>query len=185
MPAWLYFINDARTNWGLGRKVYAISNGVWGSFLALTIAIGTGVIAPDVSSAYTTIIPVLGLAAFAIGSSIFVATFVGFATQPWATTFKYHVKTRVLPSIIMGVGVIIIGFFTNPQSIPGANPVLVLFYVALLAFRDMAIAAWVARTQPLPEVTFSQRLAGQGSWKLGTYILFVLFGAIAGIIYAT
>jgi hypothetical protein len=185
MPAWLYFINNSRTNWVLGRKSYAIANGLWGSLLAIAIAIGTGVIAPDIRSAYTTTIPVLGIAAFDVGSSIFVATFVGFGSQPWVTTFDYHARTRIAPSMIMGFGVIALGYLINPQNISGAHPVLVLLYVASLALRDMWIATWVARTQPVSNVEFSQRLTGQGSWKLGTYIMCVLLGAVAGIIFAT
>jgi hypothetical protein len=181
VPAWLYFSNNARTNWFLGRTSYAIANALWGTLVALVLAVASGVV--PATSYLALVFPVAGFIAFDLGSALLGATLIGFSDQNWTKAFAYYLKTRVLPATILGLTVISLGIVAEDKGIPGANVVMVIIYVAAIAFRDIGVSLWVTFTHDRPiDTTIMGRLIGQGSWMLGSTILAILFCATLAII---
>ncbi len=178
VPASLYFVNDARTNWEMRRKYFAVAVAIWGLAVALALSVGAGTFRLDDPNLLTLVIPIVGFIAYAIGNAILNTSIIGFPDQSWLRTFFFYFKTRVATNVIIGAVVLILAVIAKRHGLEGANVFFLILYVTLVALRDILVSAWVTLSQPrLKDLTAMERMTSLGSWKLGTTVLVIVAAA--------
>jgi uncharacterized membrane protein YhaH (DUF805 family) len=177
VPAWLYFINDARIAFKRQQNHYGVFLIVFGGLLALLLSLASE--DPNQSLA----IFVTGFVVYETISSLYSSATISYQNNKRRQTFFYYFKTRVLSNIALGLFVLMLDLrFAN--SVPHLTSILFILYVFMLGLRDIAISVYIALAHPrqYEGQTALARLAALATWKLGYTIVGVIAGAVAAIL---
>lgn len=182
VPASLYLTRIAQVSRQIGRKRVAVAYAGWGITVALALSLASGTISLDDPHLRTLMFPVLGIAIYEIGASFLAAVMIGFEQDPWWRVFLFHLRMRVMTTIILGAAVVVCALWATVGAPSGFTTLFIVAFVALISLRDIGISIWVAIFYPRP-TGYSRRdkLSSQANFWIGCTTLSIIAAAIAVI----
>jgi hypothetical protein len=173
----IYFAADLRGSY-IPRNLpwqATVSAAIFGLLVSLIFSVAGGYLGETKNPIWAILMPILGLSVYELLKAPFSASFVPIPSYSWLGTFSYY-------SLIYGVGDLILGaistllYLTSPwSSEPGAEVIVLIIFLLLLAMRNF-IAAWIKLyIVPLEkEVSRSTTYVRSGSVRLAINLLYAL-----------
>jgi hypothetical protein len=183
VPMSLYIGAEVRVTWpmaGLERKIAAVAIAVYGGAIALAASIASGTIPVNDPNPLFVVYPAVAIIAYNVVQTLWNATFHRYPGNTWLQSFRYYSVVLILSSaLISGVAVVVSLLVPRTES---QNTLMLLLLVALLALRNVGLAAGIAhlqpRARPIEGVTFAERFRRLPHRQIGTWILLCLAGVI-------
>ncbi len=140
----LYFIVDLRAGYIPRRFPWpatASTAGI-GLLIASVFSIGGGYLGENISPIWAVLMPIFGFGVYELLKAPISASYIPISSYSWTGTFAYYSLLYGVGNLLLG-GFSVLAYMTSPwASVPGAEVLILVFFLFLLAVRNLVVA-WI------------------------------------------